>query len=694
LISIAVDVGGTFTDVVAADADAGRYYTAKVPSTPARLVEAVAHGARHVLGQARLAPDSVERFIHGTTVGTNAVLEQKGAVTAVLTTEGFEDVLEIGRMRRTRMYDLFMDAETPTMLAPRRRRRGIRERVAGDGSVLTPLDEDAARAVIHELVEREGVEAFAVCLLFSFRNPAHELRVRELIHEVDPNLGTSLSCEVDPMFREYERTVVTAFDAYVRPVIERYLRELGDELASLDIDCRVQIMQSRGGITSADMVTQRPVSSLLSGPAAGVIGGKYAAERSGLTSLITIDIGGTSADIGLVADGKPLISAEGRIDRFPLRVPMVDVNTIGAGGGSIAWVAPGGGFHVGPQSAGADPGPVCYSREGTEPTVTDASVVLGYLNPDYFVGGTMSLDPDAAHRALTALGEPLGLTAVEAAAGIHRVVNSKMADEIKLVSIKRGYDPREFALVLLGGAGPVHGGRLAAELGIPKLVVPPVPGVLSALGLLVANVEHDLVATVAVLANEAAPDELDMSYRRLEEHVSELMAADRVPAGEATTTRFADMRYVGQGYTLEVPVPLALDAAAIESVVEEFHSTHHRIYGHSHPGAQTELVNLRVVQAWGLPRPKLDTAPSEDTPRSTTSRAAYFDELGGYVETPILSRSGLSVGDEIAGPAIVEQADTTLVLYPGQTAVLDDAHNLIVAMSTGAGTAAKVAVAA
>jgi N-methylhydantoinase A len=680
LISVAVDIGGTFTDVVAADSETGRYYTAKVPSTPGRLVDAVGAGTRSVLDEAGASPRDVERFVHGTTVGTNAVLEQKGAVTAVVTTAGFEDVLEIGRMRRTKMYDLFMDAETPTMLAPKRRRRGVPERVAGDGSVVLPLDEAAARAVLAELIASEHVQAIAVCLLFSFRNPAHELRLRELIRQLDPNIGVSLSCEVDPMFREYERTVVTAFDAYVRPVIQRYVGDLGSELAAIDVDCPVQIMQSRGGITSAETVTQRPVSVLLSGPAAGVIGGKYAAERSGLDSLITIDIGGTSADISLVAAGKPLISTEGRIDRFPLRVPMVDVNTIGAGGGSIAWIAPGGGFRVGPQSAGAEPGPVCYGRGGMAPTVTDASVVLGYLNPDYFAGGAMPLDVPAAQAALDDFGGRLGLSGVEAAAGIHRVINSKMADEIRLVSIKRGYDPRQFGLVLLGGAGPVHGGRLAAELGIPRLVVPPVPGVLSALGLLVAQVEHDSVETLAVLASDVRPDQLQSSFSRLERQVAELMAADRVPAGTAVTTRFADMRYVGQGYTLEVPVPLALDAAGIKAVVDEFHATHERIYGHSHSGADTEFVNVRAVQSWGLPRPDLEVSQSGAGGQAGT-RSAYFEELGGYVDTPIHQRGSLGVGDSITGPAIVEQADTTLVVYPGQVAVLDDAQNLIVAVA-------------
>jgi N-methylhydantoinase A len=680
VISIAVDIGGTFTDVVAADVQSGRYYTVKVPSTPARLVGAVAAGVSRVLEQAGAGAEAVDRFIHGTTVATNAVLEQRGAVTGVLTTAGFEDILEIGRLRRTRMYDVFTDAETPTMLAPKRRRRGVPERVGADGTVIVPLDQDAAAAAVRDLIEREHVQALAVSLLFSFRNPTHEQRLRELIHAIDPTIGVSLSSEVDPMFREYERTVVTAFDAYIRPVVERYVRELADELASIGVDCAVQIMQSRGGITSAELVAERPVSVLLSGPAAGVIGGRHAGEESGLSSLITIDIGGTSADISLVADGKPLISTEGRIDRFPLRVPMVDVNTIGAGGGSVAWIDGGGGFRVGPRSAGAEPGPVAYGRGGTEPTVTDASIVLGYLNPDYFAGGTMRLDVEAATGALERFGAGLGLSAVQAAAGVHRVINSKMADEIRLVSLKRGYDPRQFALVLLGGAGPVHGGRLAAELGIPKLVVPPVPGVLSALGLLVANVEHDFAETLALVDDQATPERLEVAFDRLERRVAELMAADRVPAGAATTLRFADMRYVGQGYTLDVPVPLDLDSGAIAGVVDLFHDTHERIYGHAHPGAPTEFVNVRVVQEWALPRPPLEASATSAPVQETNRRQAYFDEFGRYVETPIYQRESLSVGDEITGPAIIEQPDTTLVVYPDQRAVVEGSGNLIVAV--------------
>jgi N-methylhydantoinase A/oxoprolinase/acetone carboxylase beta subunit len=680
LISIAVDIGGTFTDVVAADSVSGRYYTTKVPSTPGHLVDAVRDGALRALADAGVDAAMVERFVHGTTVGTNAVLEQRGAVTAVLTTEGFEDVLEIGRLKRTAMYDVFVEAETPVFLAPRRRRRGVRERVGADGQVVTPLDEDHLRAVVRELCDQHHVEAFAVCLLFSFRNAAHERRVRDLIHEIDPDLGVSLSSDVDPMFREYERTVVTAFDAYLRPVIERYVRELAEELRGIGITAPLQIIQSRGGITSAELVAEKPVSVLLSGPAAGVIGGKFVGARAGLDNLITIDIGGTSADISLIAASKPLISTEGKIDRYPLRIPMVDVNTIGAGGGSIAWVDSTGGFRVGPQSAGSEPGPACYGRGGTQPTVTDASVVLGYLNPAFFAGGTVGLDPEAARAAVLGLANRLGLSVTEAAAGIHKVVNSKMADEVRLVSIRRGYDPRQFALVPLGGAGPVHGGRLAAELGIPTVLVPPVPGVLSALGLLVANVEHDHAETVALRVDDATPAQLEEIFGRLTEQVEAKMSFDGVPADEVKTTRTADVRYVGQSYTLEVPVSEPADETTAGEVARSFHVAHERVYGYATPQAVTELVNLRVVQSWGLPHPELAAAAAPSAYQPPDSRPVFFDETGDYVETPIYRREHVGVGDEIVGPAIIEQTDTTFVVYPGQCAVLHQSGSFIAAV--------------
>jgi N-methylhydantoinase A len=685
LVLVAVDIGGTFTDVVVVDAKSGAYHTVKVPTTPHRLVEGVSRGALAALQLAGATPDDVERFVHGTTIGTNAILERGGATTAVLATAGFEDSLEIGRLKRTRMYDLFMDAETPAFLAPRRLRRGIPERLAADGSVVTELDEQATARAVRELRDQEGASAFAVCLLFSFRNSVHERRVREIIHEVDPALSVSLSHEIDPMFREYERTVVTAFDAYIRPVIQQYVSDLSDELKRAGITAPLQIMQSRGGITSAGLVTKRPVSVLLSGPAAGVIGGKYAGELSGITDLITIDVGGTSADISLVQAGKPLVTNDGMIDTYPLRVPMVDVVAIGAGGGSVAWVDAAGNFRVGPRSAGAEPGPACYGRGGHEATVTDASVVLGYLNPDFFAGGTLPLDPEAARHALDQFGSKLGLSAVDAASGVHGVINSKMADAIRLISIRRGYDARDFALVLLGGAGPIHGGRLAEQLSITKMVVPAVPGVLSALGLLVASIEHDHAETIATRSELASPADLEAAFLRLEDTVAARMHADQVPVGEAATLRSVDGRYVGQGYTLEIPIgrPVTLDSLAVYR--EEFHAAHERIYGHANRGASVELVNARVVQSWSLPRIALHPGKPGSHTSNTSSRRAHFDELGGYSEVPVFRRDQLRAGDTITGPALVEQPDTTLVVYPGHRAELDAAGNIIVTVP-GAGS--------
>ena len=663
MLSIAVDIGGTFTDVVAADPKTGRYAARKVPTTPGRLVEAVGLGALAALDALGRTPGEVERFVHGTTVGTNAALERRGAVTAVLATDGFEDTLEIGRLRRSSLYDLFMDAETPVFLAPRQRRRGIRERIGADGDVVRELDEEHARAVVRALVADHGVEAFSVCLLFSFRNPAHELRLREIVREEAPGAGISLSCEVDPEFREYERTVVTSFDAYLRPVIERYVRDLVTHLRQVGIAAPLQIMQSRGGITSAEQIASRPVSVLLSGPAAGVIGAREAGLASGVSNLITIDVGGTSADIALVAEGKPLVSTSGRIGGYPLRVPMVDVNAIGAGGGSIAWIDAGGGFRVGPRSAGSDPGPACYGRGGTDPTVTDASLVLGYLDPDSFA---IRLDTDAAHAAVARLGARLGLSPVETAAGIHRIVNAGMADGIRLVSIRRGHDPRDFALVPLGGAGPGRGGRLAAELSIPRMIVPP------ALGLLFASVEHDVVATVAVRAAAAVPESLERVYAGLEAQTSARLAADGGDLAAVETARSADARYAGQSDT----VPIPIDGLDPDEIAERFHLAHDRVNGHADRNLPVEIVNLRVVQSFRPPRPPLAQAAGAPS-RPAHSRPAYFEELGGFVETPVVGRSEVV---ELTGPAVVEQADTTLVLYPGQRAVSDGTGNLVVSI--------------
>jgi N-methylhydantoinase A/oxoprolinase/acetone carboxylase beta subunit len=674
LVQIGVDIGGTFTDIVALDAR-GRLALAKVPSTPKDLLEGIAAATSTVLALAGGQPEDVERFIHGTTVATNAVLEQKGATTAVLTTEGFEDVLELGRMKRSRMYDLDMDPEVPTFLAPRRRRIGIRERLDAKGRVLTPLEESDVRAAVAGLVA-QGVSAIAVCYLFSFVNPAHERRTRAIIAEMAPELSVSLSCEVDPTFREYERLCVTAFDAYLGPVVKRYLAGLADALRGLRVPAPPLIMRSRGGIVSAALAAEQPVTLFLSGPAGGVIGAAFAAEQSGVRDFVSLDMGGTSNDVALVRDGKPLLVSEGAIGPYPVRTPMVDVNTIGAGGGSIAWIDAAGGLRVGPRSAGAEPGPACYARGGDEATVTDASVVLGYLNPERFAGGAMRLDVAAAERAVAAIGRRLGLDAVAAAAGIHRVVNARMADQIRLVTIKRGYDPRRFALVVLGGAGPVHGAALAAELGMAEVLVPEAPGVLAAFGLLAAAIEHQHARTLQTRTDAADLDAINRCLAELDAAGRARMREERVAAADVRVAYSADMRYVGQAYELEVPIAAPVDTAAMPAVLAAFHAVHERVYGYARTQQPVEFVNFRAVHTFPLPRPAITpTARAHGTVDDARlgTRRAYFD---GFVMTPIYERARLPLGARVAGPAIVEQTDTTTVIPPGVSARVDETGTL------------------
>ncbi len=673
-MQIGVDIGGTFTDIVALDGE-GRLALAKVPSTPKDLLDGIGAAVGKVLALAGAPPGDVERFIHGTTVATNAVLEQKGAVTAVLTTEGFEDVLEMGRQKRSRMYDLEMDPETPSFLAPGRRRVGIRERLDARGATLVPLDEGQVRAAVQTL-RSQGVQAIAVCYLFSFVNPAHEQRTRELCAEIAPEISVSLSSEVDPTFREYERLCVTAFDAYLGPVVKRYLAGLADTLRGLGIRAVPLIMRSRGGIVSAALAARQPVTLFLSGPAGGVIGAGCAAERSGVRDFVSLDMGGTSNDVAVVRSGAPLLASEGSIGPYPVRTPMVDVNTIGAGGGSIAWIDAAGGLRVGPRSAGAEPGPACYGRGGDAATVTDASVVLGYLNPERFAGGALTLDVGAAERAVGAIGRRLGVDTITAAAGIHRVINARMADQIRLVTIKRGYDPRQFSLVVLGGAGPVHGAALAAEMGMAEVLVPEAPGVLAAFGLLAAAIEHHHARTLQARTDVADLAAVNRCLAELDAAGRARMHEEGVAAADVHVAYTADMRYVGQAYELEVPIAAPVAAERVPDIVAAFHAVHERVYGYARTQQTVEFVNFRAVHTYRLPRPVVRPSAQAhgrlDDAR-VGERRAYFD---GFVSAAIYERARLPLGARLAGPAIVEQMDTTTVIPPGVTAVVDDAGNL------------------
>ncbi len=674
-VEIGVDIGGTFTDVVC-HAPGGPLRIVKIPSTPSDPSQAVLQSIAYMAETWAIKPAQVARFVHGTTVATNAVLERKGARIGVLTTEGFRDVIEIGRQMRHQMYSVILEPETPIFLAPGARRREVRERVGPQGEVLIALDEPSVLAAVDALVAR-GVEAIAVSYLFSFLNPAHELRTRELIESNYPDIVTSLSCEVDPAFREYERTVATAFDAYLKPVIDRYLARLEDGLTEMGVEAPLQVMQSRGGISASVTARKRPVRLFLSGPAAGVIGGRMVGRASGSDDLITVDVGGTSCDIALVNRGKALIRAEGRIDGFPVRVPMVDVNTIGSGGGSIAWIDGAGGLRVGPHSAGAEPGPACYGRGGGEATVTDASIVLGYLDANYFAGGRLRLYPELAHEVVEkTVAKPLGMTVEEAALGIHRVVNAQMAEGIRLVSIRQGFDPRTFALLPLGGAGPVHGTALARELKITRIIIPLHPGVLSAAGLLVAQIEHEIATAFPRPLADLEMDEVRAVLASLDERCAALMRAEAIGGEDASISYYADVCYIGQSYHLEIPVRLN-DPDPLQCLYREFLTNHDRVYGHS-TEAPARIVNLRSIhQARGADA--LTSADSTPVGENAVKKGRKILLAGhGWVEAAVYDRSLMPEGTGVDGPAIIEQEDTTTLIEPDWRAAVVRGGNLLV----------------
>jgi N-methylhydantoinase A/oxoprolinase/acetone carboxylase beta subunit len=674
-MEIGVDTGGTFTDFVCRK-KGDREWILKVPSTPDDPSRAVLDGLRQILDVAAATPDQITRVVHGTTVATNAVLERKGAVTGLLTTAGFRDVLEIGRQLRTAIYDLELDPETPVFLAPRARRVEVPERLSASGEVVVPLDEEAVLTAADHLVA-EGCEAIAICFLFSFLNPDHELRARAMIEEKYPLLALSLSSEVDPAFREYERTVVTAFDAYVKPVLSSYLGRMAKQLSSDGISAPLQVMQSRGGVSAAATATQRPVRLFLSGPAAGVIGGGGAAREVDIHDVITLDIGGTSCDIALITGGKPLVRPEGVIDGYPVRVPMVDVNTIGSGGGSIAWIDAAGGLRVGPQSAGAAPGPACYGRGGSEATVTDASLVLGFLDPSYFAGGSLSLDVDRARTAIeTHIAAPLGLSVAQAALGMHRVVNAQMAEAMRLVSIRQGFDPRDFTLVALGGAGPVHAVALAEELSLSTVVVPRHPGVLSAAGLLSAPVEHDMAVGFPRDLADTSIDEVRTNLDQLDQRCAALKAGEHLAPDEIQITYAADVCYVGQSHYLEVPIDLS-EADPLAAIYQRFMQTHEQVFGYC-TASPARLVNLRTIhQARGDEMTPLPQAPPSHANPIRTEREVILDASGAPMQAPIYDRAALSPGQRFGGPAIIEQVDTTTVVYPGWSVEVATGGNLI-----------------
>ena len=679
---IGIDIGGTFTDVVCRR-PGKPMLTTKIMSTRQNPNEAVMQALRYMVENWSIAPEDVGHFLHGTTVATNAVLERKGARLGLLTTAGFKDVLEIGRQMRQALYGIILEPETPIFLATGKYRKEIPERIGSAGEEVAPLDEAAVRAAVRELVEA-GVQAVAVCYLFSFQNPAHELRTREIIADEFPDLMVSISCEVDPAFREYERTVVTAFDAYIKPVIDRYMEQIEGGLETAGIGSPLQVMQSRGGLSISAVARKRPVRLFMSGPAAGVIGGTIVGKMAGDQDLITVDIGGTSCDIALVDGGRPVIRPEGRIDGYTVRVPMVDVNAIGSGGGSIAWLDAGGGLRVGPESAGADPGPAAYGKGGDNPTVTDASLVLGYLNPSSFAGGTVGLDIARARDAVREkVAKPLGLGLEEAALGIHRVVNTQLVEGIRLVSIRQGLDPRRFTLVALGGGGPVHATVLARELKIDRVVIPRNPGVLSAAGLLAAPIEHEVSMAFPTPLEHLALGRLREALGSLDRQCAALMAHEGVSDEEVTITYFADMWYLGQSYHLEVQIRLD-DPDPLGRLYADFLKVHDRVYGYASE-APAGIVNLRSIHATAAKGSLGEGAylsGGGDVKKGERNIRVAAEPDG--VAATIYDRANMTVGLRFAGPAIVEQADTTTIVEPGWSGEVAPDGNLVLAWANGA----------
>jgi N-methylhydantoinase A len=663
MLSVAVDIGGTFTDVVCRN-ERGQVQYFKIPTTRKDESIAVLEAVQRISTDWELPASEIHRFAHGTTVATNAVLERSGAKLGLITTKGFRDVLEIGRQMRQQMYHVILEPQTPVFLAPREQRREVTERIDATGQICTPLDEDEVRAAVSALVAK-GVEAIAVCFLFSFANPVHELRVKEIIRQEHPELFVSVSHEVDPAFREYERTAITAFDAYLKPVIDRYLGHLESDLASSGIGAPLQVMQSRGGLMASSVTRRRPVRLFLSGPAAGVIGSRAIATRVGVENLITVDIGGTSCDIALISSGKPIVRAEGAVDGYPIRVPMVDVNSIGSGGGSIAWLDTAQGLRVGPKSAGSEPGPACYGRGGTLPTVTDASVVLGYVDPDYFAGGSLGLDVDRARRAISDhIAKPLGLSLHDAALGIHRVLNAQMSEGIRMVSVRQGFDPRQFAMLPLGGGGGIHVTALARSLHIGRVVVPKFPGVLSAFGLLAAPVEHEVSMAFGQDITSLDVSDVSAAFADLDARAGELMSHESTGDAPTTINYFADVCYIGQSYSIEVPLNLG-DERPLQTLYDQFMELHTRIYGYSTHGP-ARIVNLRTVhQAAGSDRPRDEVHQMKPGIPVKGVRNVLVAGDRDFVEASILDRWSLPPGYTFQGPAVLEQPDTTTLVEPG-----------------------------
>jgi N-methylhydantoinase A len=692
---IGVDIGGTFTDVALVNEESGRIGVAKVPSTPRNLSDGVLAALGNAMERCHVAASDIGLLSHATTVVTNAILEEKGARAALVATRGFRDVLELRRSARADLYDLFQDA--PSVLIPRRRRFEITERIGADGAVVTPLAEHEIDALIAAL-QQARVEAIAVSLLFSFLNATHERRLGERLRAALPDVPVYLSCDVLPEIKEFERTSTTAVCAYVGPILSSYLCRLEASTKSRGLP-PLHVMGSSGGILEASEAAAMPALAVESGPAAGVVAAALVARQTGRLNLISFDMGGTTAKASLVRDGAYETTPEYEVGGgssmtrwmngtgHPIRVPVIDLAEVSAGGGSIAWVDRAGSLRVGPKSAGAEPGPVCYGRGGTEPTVTDCNLLLGYLDRTSLLAGELPVDHGAAEAAVRQrLAEPLGVDLRTAAAAVIDVVNHAMSEVLKIVSVQRGHDPRDFGLAAFGGAGPLHAAALAAELGIDEVICPPIPGAFSALGLIGSDLRRDYVRTVYVTTANADPAVLEAAFVALERKGTAMLDRAGVASARRRFERSVDARYERQSYELAVPVPPgSLDAAVLAAIAASFHERHRRTYGHDNQAEPVQIVSIRVMAIGVIPELGIRDKPAASANGAVKSRRSLWFRESGTVEANVYDRVRMSGGLVVPGPAVIESLESTILVPPGwQARMTEDGFVLLVRRDGGA----------
>ncbi|MBI1257431.1 MAG: hydantoinase/oxoprolinase family protein [Chloroflexi bacterium] len=664
---ISVDIGGTFTDLVMANTDSKTTTTGKVLTTPSNSAVGVMTGLRQIVDD----PAAIEFFVHGTTVGLNAFLERKGARVLLLMTAGLRDSYTIARGDRKTLYDA--QYRKPRRLVPRRDVLEVRERLRSDGSVFEPLHEEDFEPIIAK-IRAEGIQSVAICFIHAYVNPAHELRAREILRAaLGDEFSITLSHEIAREWREYERASSAIMNAYIAPVVQRYLSRLETELTEFGVDAAVHVMQSSGGIIRAKTAREQPVHTLLSGPVGGTIGGVALSKLTGRPNLLCVDMGGTSFDMSLIIDGRPGVSNETEQEGLPLLLPLVEIHTIGAGGGSLAWLEAGA-LRVGPQSAGADPGPACYGRGGTQPTVTDANLFLGRIGIDAKLGGWMQLDYNAAQNAIHSVASQLNLSDVELAEGMLAVINAKMADAIRTITIQVGIDPRSLSIVPFGGAGPMHAIWLARELGITEIIVPWSPGTFSAWGMLQTDIRRDLTSNFFSPASKTNAEAIQAVFDQLVSEGKGLMAEEEVAESDMYFAMSADIRYIGQEYFVNIPIKTPFDIATIDA---DFHDAYKIRYGHSTPGAPIEFVNLRLTAFGRVEGETMGFQPKADAGDPVTGvREVIFD--GQTLMTTILNRDAMPIGAQYQGPLIIDESSATTIIPPGYDVVVDQFGNVII----------------